>query len=264
MKRLKNLVIALCAAAAPLLVPLSDAFAIPTLQLDIGNGVYDTNTETIIATGNTFTLYAYLSPDNFNGLSDTYYISAAVSPQVGPTGSNLGSFVFNGNTVNVTSDMTYGNPPLETYVTQLFEAGDLAQHGVFPTFFSEFSFSFNSSNQINQYNTQDRAINSGSIDLTPVSTVGMYYAAFSVDVSNLDPNYVIHFDLYNEELVAVYQGNKNNGTLLGYDVDVSQFAPFSHDAESAPAEVPEPATFLLFGAGLAGFATLKKRISRRG
>ena len=60
------------------------AFAVPTLQLDILGGVYDTTTETIVATSDTFTLLAILTPsggDDINTLlNDTYYISSAITP----------------------------------------------------------------------------------------------------------------------------------------------------------------------------------------
>ena len=89
-------------------------------------GVYDTTTETIIATGNTFTLYAFLIQDKYNLLSDTYFISAAIAPKVGSAGADLGSFTFNGTNINATSDMTYGVPPLEAIASlQGWDSGDL-------------------------------------------------------------------------------------------------------------------------------------------
>ncbi len=58
-----------------------------------------------------------------------------------------------------------------------------------------------------------------------------------VDTSLLDSDYAIHFDLYNTKL-------KSNG-----DIDVTQFAPFSHDAQGCTNCVPvsdsEPSTLIL-------------------
>ena len=112
-----------------------EANAVPVLQLDIAGGSYDNGTETIVTSSDTFTLYALLKPSTYNTLSDSYYISAALTPQVS-TSATLGSFVFNGATINATSDMFYGVPPLEAILAS--DKGDLPTHGVFPTYYKEF------------------------------------------------------------------------------------------------------------------------------
>lgn len=254
-------------AAAFILVGSSRSHAVPELQLDLAGGYYDYSTETIVASDNVFTLFAYLTPESLiNDVSGYYYISAAISPRTGPADTNLGTFKFNNQTVRVTEDMTYGVPPLEAIctlypekcATQGFDSGDLSRHGIFPTFFSEFGFRFEEENLIGQYNTQDRAQSGGSIDLSsydgPLSMKkfnGMYYAAFSVDISGLDTDYTLHFDLY----------NKTIKTKLVLDVDINEFAPFSHDAESGHSTppVPEPSTLILLGAGLAGISLFARK-----
>lgn len=79
----------------------------------------------------------------------------------------------------------------------------------------------------------------------------MHYYDFSFDVTALAlAGYQLHFDLYKT-------GTGNGGTS---DLDIVDFAPFSHDAQSGP-PVPEPATMLLVGSGLIGIAGIKRRNS---
>lgn len=248
LKKIEKLIIVFMIMIGIHLMLPDGATAYPTLQLDIRNGIYDQSTQTIVSSSKAFTLYAYLIPDCKNSLTDKYYISSAVSPQVGSAGANLGTYAVDDQVFEVTQDMTYGVPPLEDIVRlQGWDSGDLAKHGIFPTFFNEFEFSFDPANQITKYNTQDRAISGADINLTHNSNGGMYYMAFEIDTSNLSPEYVMHFDLYNTALKK------------GGDIDVTQFAPFSHDAQST--QVPEPVTAILLGSGLSGFWFIRRKLN---
>lgn len=235
------------------MLPAMPSHAIPTLQLDIADGWYDNSPDiqTIMSPGKVFTLYAYLIPNSKNTLSDTYYVSMAVEPMIDDSMS-IGSFDFDAQTINVTGDMVYGVPPLENIASlQGWDKGDLPKHGMYPTYFAEHEFGFNNSVFTNMYNTQDRAISGNTVDLTYNGTgERMYYVAFDVDTTNLSNDYVIHFDLYN---TAIKKGG---------DIDVTQFAPFSHDAESTNASVPEPSLALLLGSGLMGLWLWRRRAGR--
>lgn len=137
--------------------------------------------------------------------------------------------------------MTYGVPPIEPF-NQKFDNGDLSKHGVFPTYFAEFSFKFDSSRISKPYVT---SIQTGVGPQAYTSGTKMYYTKFDVDLGGLQYGYAIHFDLYNEYVRQLCQQTP--------DIDVSAFAPFSHDAAGV-APVPEPGTMLLLGSGLVGLA----------
>ena len=249
----RSLVVAACLLAA---LAGSRAEAYPLLQLDIQNGTYETDSETIVANSLSFTLYAYLTPSPGTSawqlsqlLNETYYVSAAMAPKVPQPGADLGTFSFNNTTIAATSDMVYGNPPLESYLggTAERDSGDLAKHDIYDTYFKEFSFKFNPLNRAVAYDT---ALATGS-GPTLSSSGGMYFMAFTVNTAALNPAYQIHFDMYSEVIKR------------GGDLDVKYFAPFSHDAQSML--LPEPGSLFLLGTGFAALASghLRRRAAKK-
>lgn len=237
----KSMLGGICLAAV---LSANVSWAIPSLQLDIAGGIYDPVTETVIAGGNPFTLYALF--DTTGGVSPvgTYYISAAIIPN--PT-SPFGSFSIDADGAGPGSPTTYssgsgmqlGTPP----VSLLFP--DLPSHSVFPTWYAEVAFTFNAANTAVSYNSQDT---SGGF----VAGAGtLLYQAFTIDVRGVAAGYTVHFDLYNETV-------KKNNAL----VNDTMFAPFSHDAQSGSSVPDGGSTIALLGAMLAGFGALSRKLRK--
>jgi hypothetical protein len=244
--------------SAVLIVASAKAEAYPILQLDIIGGHYDAATQTIVSSNaDFFTLVAVLTPKANMPvapyLNDTYYISAAVSPEHGPTDSSLGEFSWNGTNYLVTEDMTYGVPPLESG-SATGDPGDLAPHSIFPTFYSEFSFQFSPENRTVQYNTAD---DPGGLTPTTATTNVSYFATFNITTALVGSN-VLHFDLYNSFIRSCKRNNS-----CTYDEDIEIFAPFSHDAESSTTHsVAEPQSMLAMAVGLLVAARALRREKR--
>lgn len=216
------------------LLSANSLWALPTLQLDIVGGVFDWTTQTTVATSDSFTVRALLC-GNYN--PGTYYISAAITPGMAQSNPvpDFGTVVINGQTYQP-SQYYYGTPPVDVLDTN---AGNLAGHSVFPTYYLEFAFTFNSSDTVAAYNVQDDAAAPGTL----------YYKDFTVNVAGLLDAYTLHFDLYNEVF--------KNG-----DLKVGKFAPFSHDAESGHIpEVPDSgASQTLLGLGLVLLVAARRKI----
>lgn len=231
---------ALALSVALIAVP---AWAVPALQLDIQGGTYDAGTQTILASSNSFSVFAYgLSAGSQKAsLVDTYYLSVSLLG-VGQPGGNYGSFTINGTTINATSDMIWGTPPVDSVMAE-WDPGDLSPHGIFPAYFKEIGFHFTAAQQSGLYNTQDSA-GSG-----PQAGTGMYFSKFDVDVGGLQVGQTVHFDLYSEKFIKG-------------EYDVNKFAPFSHDAEAhVVTTIPEPETYamMLAGLGLMGLVARRRK-----
>ena len=218
------------------------ANAAPVLQLGIGEGVYDSDTRTSMATSNVFTLYAYARATGKKAIdvNETHYIAVALTPMTGPEPQPIGSFEFGGTTYDG-YDMVYGNPPLEDQLQ--YDRGDLRPHGIYDTLFLEVEFLFDASRTTSNVNTRR------SPDHIPEEDGSrLYFASFEVDISNLDPQFGLHFDLYSQRL------------RRGGDIDIDAYAPFTHDAAAQVASAPEPGSLALIASGLFGLVVKRRRL----
>lgn len=208
------------------------AQAVPQLQLDISNGVYNTGDETIYNSTDPFKLYALAKTDSLAGT--TYYLSIAILPKTSDLSLvGFGSFSIDGVTINAGSGWTFGVPPLDSSIA------NIPQHGAFPTLFIERSFNL-LEGFAEEYDTQT---NPGGFDDYDGSGKKLAYKDFDINTSNLGANYALHFDLY---------------TYASGGTRVSAFAPFSHDAQTTKRVPDGGATIILFGTALAGIGVIRR------
>lgn len=221
------------------------ALSVPLLQLDIKDGVYDSDpdAENIVATSNPFTLYALFNTRK-GKISGTYYLAVAIVPKTdqGPPPTDFGSFKVN-NDIYSSANMLWGNPPAAIIHSKF----DLPAHGIYDTHYFEIGFMFDKNRRADRYNSQD---NPGGL----VESAGgaLVFEDFEVDVSGLAAGFQVHFDLYN--VVTDKRGK----------LKVKDFAPFSHDAQSgAPPSVADTSsTMILLGIAMLAVEGLRRRFLR--
>lgn len=229
----KSLISIIVLATCLLLVAGNAAYAEPYLQLDAYPAEYIG--ESVVTTDLDFTLYALVNSlsSKFGGLGGSYYISAALTPQVlelpeGTELTDLGTISFDG--LEIVELMQPGVPP------------GMPPAGTFPTYHYEHEFSLDPDMKTARYDSQlvdldgPLPIDDGKLDF--------YYEDFDVDATGLtgviDPDTGLHtpllviFDLYTKDI----------------DGNVKYVAPFSHNVLSAP--VPGAVLLGLLGLGVAG------------
>jgi hypothetical protein len=215
----------------------SSVLAIPTLQLYTDSAVYDDTTETWVTGDSSFTLQA-LATNEGSGqgtgsvpLTDTtqVFLSIALASGVDPSS---GSVTVNGMSI---TDYVFGIPP-EGLDPSPPNSDQLPSHGIYDTYFAEYSFFLDESCLLCVSDMQP-----GADDTTAKDG---WVNNLAVSISGFD---LVHFDLYTKTWDEANYAS------------VDHFAPFSHDAEY---QVSEPGSLALFGISLLamGFAARRRKI----
>ena len=204
----------------------SAAQAVPVLQLYIDGATYDDATETWVTSASSFDLYvigkSLIDPNDVilsMALEGTADLPEAPDAAIGIDGVTYDYWV-------------NGYAPMATYDTW-DNSGDLPPHGIYPTWFTEFGLtSFGTAGLISDVNGDQ-----GWFPTSGYASTGTdgWFQSYHIDISG---EYAVHFDAF---------------TLI--DGEFGDKAPFSH---TAGGQIPEPATMLLFGIGLAGAGVVRK------
>ena len=252
-----------------------NSWAIPNLQIYIPGATYDSGSETWIidaydyqlwVIGANYNVYdvklAFAVPTDETGYIDVTWLDTSfLDPSPGtlsglsPGQSDYGGAAVTYLTLDESNGMDYTLyreeydepeevPNADTYGFSLDgtpfmgDGSQLPPHGVFPTdFYEYFIGDFGTDETIFNYIPGEEFGDSGSGQIK----------AFDISVSGYSWVDIVAYDH------VVKSVNKGKYKYV--------FTPFSHDGSSTP--VPEPATVLLLGSGLAGLAGFRRKIRKQ-
>ena len=223
---------------AALLIGASSVSALPSLQLYIDGATYDDESQTwVIGSLTNIDLYVV---GNAN-LNDVIISAALSTGEFDEFTDPNGIASLSGLTPTYPSnpDWVHGYSPFSNFLTQ-WNGGDddLQRHGIFPSWYSEFNAGdFGMVGGVG--NTQPGPeFFDASLGYIPLNGKGTNMGEIKMFTISVTGATAVHFDVY----------------TTNADGTIAEFAPFSHDA----AMVPEPATMLLFGIGIAGAGVVRR------
>ena len=218
------------------LVAAPAAHAIPALQLYSPDAVYDQNLETWVLTEGTFELWVVGNTSEFGGIYDTIFDVDLAGSYYGSSGSITVTLLSDGTEVAHDADPT--NTPAYDQVINHDEYKSADGH--------EF------------WTLGDLAGTPDTIeDYAGDGTGTGKILKLMVSISGYE---AVHFDAFNHYVTETGAGYKNH----------YKFAPYSHDATGGGGgggggggSAPEPGSFWMLGAGLAGLVATARRKRNR-
>jgi hypothetical protein len=237
--------------AIVLVVPATEALALPVLQLYIEGADYDEGSETWSFESNgTFKLWVIGDVGHVGSILDVKLAAAASTEEILAGGLvTLTPTTAAGITdpsASSTPVLTGNSPSPDGAIPQLGDGSSLPSHGTYGPGTSFFEWG------LGDFTLVDSPIGDFMSSYPTTFPDWGQISAYEVTVSGLSS---VHFDAYDHVVGGSIKAKKVHDKYV--------FAPFSHDAEGDIEEeldVPEPGAVLFLGAGLVLLALARRQL----